>query len=733
MWQKIRPFIFSITIISALFMLSACSVEKPGSFIYFHNGLEYAPATQNESIADFKASGKIFTKFSTDSKHNLDPYKEDDESFLWVRITFSIPESLQNQKIGLVIPYLHFSEIAWLNEHYIGQYGSFPPNAYAAQYEAHFFSLPEEFLIQGQNEILIKVYCKGYATISGKIFIGKEDACKRIAKSITFIKAKVYFIFMGVMAAAAIVFFLIYFNTKEYSSFFAFALLNTITIILINPFISSENPLYTSHIIPYLTFMKFSMYSLIPYAIFSATEFMLMYMKYYSPKWLLWTRISVTIIPSATVFFINDYSLLMKLCRPIVIIQLLHLSLGIIIPILNVKNEEDEKKLQTLITGFTPLLCSMFLDFILKVMMKDDLLPYFIVFGFLITDIVFFISLTLEFSRLSRESLRTNRELDLEIKKQTRRLSEAKENLESEIRKSNIELEMASVVQHGFLPAQSRTFRNFDFSIMYEPLRIVSGDFYDYYLKGNNLDGFCLFDVSGHGIAASLITLLGKNVVKECFAQGTGEKQKINETLKEINLRISEQKGIVENYLTGLLFRIDRNTYEKESTRITFADAGHPHPILYRAETRDIIELKPDKSQSQFGAVGLFSTDVSFAESSFDMKEGDILLCYTDGLTEAFNKNREQFGLERVKHIISSNAGLNAKDLQKTIYDELKLFTNHAPKEDDLTYIIIKKTKTEMADAALEELNSKNDYSSLEEVDEDEISEVEDLEELEEL
>ena len=460
--RKIRFWIISL--ISFLSIIS-CSVEKPEDFIYFHDGLECAPATQEETIDQLHESGKTFTRFSTDSKHNLDPYKENNESFLWVRIAFSIPEKLKDKNIALVIPFLHFSDIAWLNGHFIGQYGTFPPNAYAAQYESHFYNLPEEYLIEGENEILIKVYCKGFATISGRLFIGEEEACKRISKSITFIKAKIYLLFVGVMVAAAIVFFLIYFNTKEYKSFFAFALLNTICIILINPFIASEIPVYASHHLPYLIYMKFSMYALIPYAVFCAAEFMLMYMEYFSPKWLFYIRLALTLGPAAIITFTNDYTMLMKLCRPIVILLLINLSLGIIIPILIVRDDKAEKKLQTLFMGFTPLLCSMFLDFILKVLVKDDLLPYFTVFGFLITDVVFFISLTLEFSRLSRETGRMNRELDQEIKKQTERLSQAKENLEIEIKKSNIELEMASVVQHGFLPATNCSFKNFDFSI----------------------------------------------------------------------------------------------------------------------------------------------------------------------------------------------------------------------------------------------------------------------------
>ena len=113
------------------------------------------------------------------------------------------------------------------------------------------------------------------------------------------------------------------------------------------------------------------------------------------------------------------------------------------------------------------------------------------------------------------------------------------------------------------------------------------------------------------------------------------------------------------------------------------------------------------------------------------MQEGDILLCYTDGLTEAFNKNREQFGLERVKHLIQINSGLSSKELQKLLYDELKLFTNHAPKEDDLTYIVVKKCKTEKNSNNFSQVpQGTAELSDLEPVD---IPLAEDVEELEEL
>lgn len=708
--------------ISAL-LFSACSIEQKG-YIYFHDGLEYAPSSLEETVEELKQSGKEFTHFATDSKHNLDPLKKENDDYLWVRIPFTVTDSLKDKNIALVIPYLHFCEKSWLNGHFIGEYGAFPPKLKAAQYEAHFYYLPEEYLIDGENEILIKVYTMGFATISGRLFIGEEYACRRIAKTITFIKAKVYFILAGIMLAASILFFLIYFHRKTYRSYFAFALLNALCLLLINPFIGSEIPLYFGDYMPYLTYMKISMYCTIPLAVFTAVEFMLMYVGYFSPIWLFSLRLAAAIIPSIICGVIQDYGLLMKVCRPILIVLICNLSLGLIIPILTVKTDQEEKRLKTLFAGFTPLFCTMFLDFILKILLKDDLLPYFTVFGFQITDLVFFIVLTLEFTHLSIESERLNNELDKEIKKQTQRLSVANKNLETEIRKSNIELEMASVVQHGFLPDQQCVFKNFEFSTIFEPLRNVSGDFYDYYVNNDRLEGFSLFDVSGHGIAASLITLLGKNVVKECFSSGTNRNEKVNQTLKTINVKISKQKGLVENYLTGLLFRIDKKSYNEKKTTITFADAGHPHPILYRAAENDVIELKPDEKQTQFGAVGLFSTDVSFAENTFTMQDGDILVCYTDGLTEAFNKNREQFGLDRLKQLLLDNNKLEAVALQNLIYDELKTFTNHAPKEDDLTFIVLKKsfaakaTVKNEAEEAIEELEMLSDVEELEPIDE---------------
>ncbi len=683
---------FFLAAVFTLLFSCSCSTRSGDWRIHFPEELECTQALPDEEPQDLYESGRTFRKFSTDSRGNLKKFADPEGSFLWVRLKFDVPEEHAGKNLALLIPYLHFSEKAYLNGTYIGSYGRFPPETLSAQYKSHFFLLEKSLLdIEETNEILIKIYCLGNSTISGKLFIGEEDSVRKADVTINHIKSSVYLLFEGGMFAGAILFFLLFVYRKRNRTYFSFALLNAIGIVLASPLFAAEVPWYTSMGIPYMVFMKVTLFCLMPFATFTASQFMLSYMEYKSPRWLFALRLSASIVSSALCLFINEYHVLMKICPYIVAVLLVQLVSGLFIPFTSNLTSEQELRIKKLFMSFSPLLTAMFLDFLLKFLLQDDHLPYFTFFGFQITDITFFVLFMIDFNKVVAESENLNEKMESEVKRQTRALTESKDRLESEIRRSKIDLEMAAIVQVGFLPEKKSIFQNFGLSVLYEPLSNVSGDFYDYYEKDGRLAGFSLFDVSGHGIAASLITLLGKNVVSACFADSLLDGRGTSKTLRDVNRRICNEKGNIDNYLTGLLFRIDQNSYLDERTNITFANAGHPHPLLFRARTKEVIELKPKDEQVQYGAIGLFEHEVEYAEITFYMEDGDILVCYTDGLTEAFNRNREEFGLERLKKTM---ANLNPDEhilISEKIRIALTEFTDNAPREDDLTYLVLKK------------------------------------------
>ena len=76
-----------------------------------------------------------------------------------------------------------------------------------------------------------------------------------------------------------------------------------------------------------------------------------------------------------------------------------------------------------------------------------------------------------------------------------------------------------------------------------------------------------------------------------------------------------------------------------------FANAGHPYPLLYKKETGEIIDLLPSKDVPQYGAIGIKDVEVSFVDTSFQMQSGDMLFCFTDGITEMRNAQNQDLGV----------------------------------------------------------------------------------------
>ena len=93
----------------------------------------------------------------------------------------------------------------------------------------------------------------------------------------------------------------------------------------------------------------------------------------------------------------------------------------------------------------------------------------------------------------------------------------------------------------------------------------------------------------------------------------------------------------------------------------------------------------------QYGAIGIKGIDVSFPQINFMMSDGDVLVCYTDGLTEAMNANRELFGKERVKQIIQDNHSKTSREILNALKTAVDDFAADTPADDDMTVIVLRR------------------------------------------
>lgn len=238
------------------------------------------------------------------------------------------------------------------------------------------------------------------------------------------------------------------------------------------------------------------------------------------------------------------------------------------------------------------------------------------------------------------------------------------------------QLNVARLIQSTFLPQDNPKVPGFQVAGINIPSQMVGGDYYDFIRIVDNQIGIAIADVSGKGMPASLImasfraSLIAE--IRNNYAIRT-ILQKVNRLLNE-----SLDQG---NFVTAVYGVLD-----SKNRILTFSNAGHNPPILLRSDgtTEELTE----------GGLALgIMEDQSYEERPVYIERGDIVVCFTDGVTEASNAKGELFEEERLMNILSSNREKSAEELVRLVVDAVNEFIDEDFEPDDLTLIVIKATE----------------------------------------
>jgi len=231
-----------------------------------------------------------------------------------------------------------------------------------------------------------------------------------------------------------------------------------------------------------------------------------------------------------------------------------------------------------------------------------------------------------------------------------------------------LELRLAKKIQKNIIPSVSPVVPGMDIAMVYRPMTHLGGDFYDFLkVRESDLLGVFIGDVSGHGVPAALITSMLKTLLD---SSGVSRLTPGN-LLKFVNTSIIGQTG--GNFLTAFYCVI--NIKEK---KMYYARGAHVYPFLVRNGA--MIELK-----SRGGLIGVME-DAVFEEKETDLKQGDRLFLFTDGLPEAENSGKEFFS-ERLQDLVMGASSGNVQNLVSGVVDELMNFMEGRPFEDDFSII----------------------------------------------
>jgi len=240
------------------------------------------------------------------------------------------------------------------------------------------------------------------------------------------------------------------------------------------------------------------------------------------------------------------------------------------------------------------------------------------------------------------------------------------------------DLALAAEVQRRLLPEKSPETSLGALAAVSVPARTVGGDYYDFLDVGDHRIGIALADIAGKGVAAALIMSVVHASLRIIAAEG-------NVSLPELAAKMNRflyGSTRSSSYATFFYAQID-----EETRQLRYVNAGHNPPYLLRRV--DVPEIQIDELSTGGMIIGMFP-QANYKEATVDLRSGDVLVVFTDGVTEAMNPDDEEFGEQRLKDLLRSIAHLPVQEMSTRISHELTKWIAHAPQHDDLTFIVMK-------------------------------------------
>ncbi len=686
--------VFFVTIISILLsVLSSCSSKEDNPRLYLTD-FYWAMTTEESDVSE--ADNLTYKKLEKLEYKNIRKQIGSKGDYVWVKTTFRLPDELKGDDLSMLVPYIHFAEELYLNGYYIDDYGIMEggpesPRIQEAGFMAHLFDFPESFLNQeGDNTVYIKIFTLGSGSICGDIFVGLREDAWSTSDKLTFWHSRIYIFLEGIMLCVSIFFLMIFFAYRKERIYIYFSLLNLLSFIFFSTLFAGDLPWVGFHGgIPFLWFFK-----LAKCATFFGLEYLfsLFIFDYLELKHNLAERIvrgmylfgAVTLCVTA-----STYHDLLNISHFIIWPSVIDIQIAIGLILYHMWKSEKRERARLLMFTLAPFLITVNADFIIKTFFNNIELTYFSMYGWIGTVMIFFLTFSFDYQKISSRLEYLNTELKNEVGEQTRQLKEANDRLEHEMEIASEDMHMAAIVQQKFFYIPKVEFANWDYAVCYEPLSQVSGDLFNFFYDDEVLNGISLFDASGHGVAASLITMLSENIIRQVYVDELDREVPLGKVLTDINENLIAAKGKVDNFLTGILLGFKDN--DEKSSTVSIANAGHPRPFIYKSADDMVMELQPPSQDFIFGPIGIKGIEDEYRSFDITMESGDILILYTDGLTETMNIRREDFGKSSVQALLQRNHDRSAQDILDIILQKLNEHSAGAPRSDDLTTIIIKR------------------------------------------
>ena len=239
------------------------------------------------------------------------------------------------------------------------------------------------------------------------------------------------------------------------------------------------------------------------------------------------------------------------------------------------------------------------------------------------------------------------------------------------------EIQLARQIQKTFLPDSLPVLPGWQIQTRWETALQVGGDFYDIIFLSNHRIGLVIADVADKGLAASLYMTVSRTLIR-AFGQTIADPGGILSAVN--NLLVGDTPSGM--FVTAIFAILDLKT-----GKLYFANAGHNRPIIIRSQESDSEELPSGDI-----ALGVIE-DVQYKNMEISLDPGDLILFYTDGLTETFSIDEEEFGVKRAIEFLKANYHLSVNEILDKLDLELHNYRDGQSPSDDLTLIGLKRDK----------------------------------------
>ena len=238
------------------------------------------------------------------------------------------------------------------------------------------------------------------------------------------------------------------------------------------------------------------------------------------------------------------------------------------------------------------------------------------------------------------------------------------------------ELEFAKEIQYSALPSVFPPYPNRkDFEIYAHMItaKEVGGDFYDFYMLGDSTLAFMIADVSGKGIPAAMFMMQAKTIIKDLAESG----------LELPEVFATANKKLCENNDAGMFVTAWMGILDLKTGLLKFVNAGHNPPLVRQADG-EFVYLKARSGMVLAGMDG-----IKYRQNELQLTPGDQIFLYTDGVTEATDKNNQLYGEERLLETVNRNIVMDTRKLCEAVKADVDKFVGEAPQFDDITMLSV--------------------------------------------